>query len=108
MKSLKFRVWDKKYNVWSVDVIFIYSTEEVLLKNRILQQFTGLKDKYGQEIYEGDIMEFVDDVGVRCRGVVNYDHNYAAFLIDNSALWKEYMSNQSVIGNILENPELLE
>ena len=75
-----------------------------------LMQFTGLLDKNGKEIYEGDV--------VRCRdtycevqeftGVVDFAD--ASFRIRDDAFthyrWQDY--EVEVIGNIYENPELLE
>lgn len=72
-------------------------------------QFTGLKDKYGKEIYDGDIIgrrgmknTFVEYE--RCRWVLRYD--------EPKAEWRQDLHNQvslhlEVIGNIYENPELL-
>jgi len=66
-----------------------------------LMQYTGLKDKNGVEIYEGDIVAF-DNNGFNDKGVVIYDGPCfiveGFFLIDNSL---------KVIGNIYEKPELL-
>jgi uncharacterized phage protein (TIGR01671 family) len=70
-----------------------------------LMQYSGLKDKNGKEIYEGDIVQ--DAIGI---GKVIFFQQYASFVIefDNEYL-KEMVDFQlEVIGNIFENPELLE
>lgn len=64
-----------------------------------LMQFTGLHDKNGKEIWEGDI---VDD-GVS-RQTVRYDPHLAMFILDNN---DNLNPDLEVIGNIHENPELL-
>lgn len=77
-------------------------------------QYTGLKDKYGKEIYEGDILRDRESI-------VTIDFINGMFIAKYRTmnnLWKEYGSlhrylcdyedSANVIGNIYENPELLE
>ena len=68
-------------------------------------QYTGLTDKNGVRIFEGDIIRFEDDIGY-----VIYTDDDARFLVDsqNRYIAMDYSSEFEVIGNIHDNPGLLE
>ena len=70
-------------------------------------QFTGLTDKDGKEIYEGDIVAW-DDGTPPSPSAVRWDSYYGYFVIMKSLILGHACKAVRVIGNIHDNPELLE
>ena len=139
---LKFRVWCKDYNEWEKDTICISNKDNYILDNlrprflRItdidpinheISFCTGLKDKNGRLIFEGDILKETckdDELGETyfdftvvkwdkvCAGYIMYHPAYTRDTVffdeavddgDNTGILKNF----EVVGNIYENPDLL-
>lgn len=113
MREIKFRVFYKRTNVmrdWDwlrerSDIIPYLEDEEDDFFSKAMQ-YTGLKDKNGKEIYEGDIVRSYNEFGeaFAVLSVVEYDEQYAKY----RGVDIECLDYEEVIGNIYENPELLE
>mgnify|MGYP002716132199 CR=1 FL=1 len=124
MKNFKFRAWDKDHKYMEntdKNLVVCFSDEGVevtdhttfshsctSMENFELMQSTGLKDKNGTEIYEGDIVKNIyDEIYV----VKWFDADFHLEEKYNGGFdYLELYSgdNKKVIGNIYENPELLE
>lgn len=116
MRELKFRAWSNENNRYCDFVTldesrrwigWIMSSGVYLTTIDInLEQYTGLKDKNGKEIYEGDIMIFD-----ACLYKVVWNEEYAGFDYETIGEWGVTSTNVfnegAVVGNIHENADLL-
>jgi len=132
MKKIKFRGKSKETNEWVCGQLLYLDNQPFIVGNLVeandeytavewwqpvhpnsVGQFTGLKDLCGEEIYENDILNFVDydydGSEVPCRGEVIFENG-------GYHLTKSYATNElyeyegedlDIIGNIYDNPELL-
>ena len=132
MRDLKFRAWDKKNNRWYHTELEFYGFTllgECMLvcpprlediENIVIQQFTGLKDKHGRDVYEGDVcrfypfdedylffhgLAFIDNLRVggtweiiRCDNVHPESPEYKGEeILDSSSFWND---DFEIIGHI--------
>lgn len=110
MRTIKFRAWDGKKMLDAVDVsnVGFWNRDAVTL-----MQFTGLLDKNGKEIYEGDVVRLHPDgcCGQHRDGVGFVEYEAPDFLIIKEHDGRKWVSalrkTDEVIGNIYENPELV-
>lgn len=122
MRDIKFRAWHK-------EGAYMMPVEEIDFENKlinksgawrwfnevVIMQSTGLKDKNGVEIYEGDIVHLTSDEGVNYNALIVFkdggfcaidgtesDYSFRRYDLSRCDL------NYEVIGNIYENSDLLE
>lgn len=126
MRVVKFRAWDKEiekiYPVLKIDFVeeWVSMYSKITgrhynwLNNLVLMQYVGLQDKNGEEIYEGDVVSFKSahsDCDYKTIGEVVWYCGEAAFLVEcNGEIFKHFdeIREIEVLGNIYENPELLQ
>ncbi len=120
MRELKFRVWDNENKSYDDPYSYAYYAltqdggldfychgdhmDKADPDTYIIEQYTGLKDKNGKDIYEGDILESTwncDRAVVIWNDVEGEWEHYADFNTHSK------YSGSVIIGNIHENPELL-
>jgi hypothetical protein len=133
---LKFRAWDKTRNEmnyrvmvgncdtddenWTCPTIWIEERKKWLHFDdyECIMQSTGLKDKNGKEIFEGDVIStYTDNLVIKRDNLLGFyvevgeKRNYFAETVDIEYLdlfAKDFGVAVEVLGNIYENPELLE
>jgi hypothetical protein len=98
MREIKFRAWDAQHQQY----LYFTPWDEMGQEQYVeWEQFTGLKDSVGKEIYEGDIICQSDG---KYREVCFKSGSFGKGVdFDFHQIW----GDDTVIGNIYENPELL-
>jgi uncharacterized phage protein (TIGR01671 family) len=110
MREIKFRAWDTRFNdMHYYPEIHQWNLNMPDLEEITLMQYTGIKDKNGKEIYEGDIVKcdgYYEDIYVCKYGRASFvlgvqQGNFGLSIVMQDSYQME------IIGNIYENPELL-
>jgi len=134
LREIKFRVWDENNKIMKKEVRGTFdllidmngklhqsmktSFDTTLISVTfpdalIIMQYTGIKDKNGKDIYEGDVVAWTALNAIVIYGIIFYLADNAQFIVtwndgNSNALGKEWSSHYEAIGNIHENPELME
>lgn len=113
-REIKFRAWNGKHKEMRVVDAMLRSGEvmcgEDAFKPDALMQYTGLKDKNGKEIYEGDILSIRDGKPKQVKWSDDIRNCGECSEVQATGFDLEEFCNSNereVIGNIYENPDLL-
>jgi len=115
MREIKFRAWDGEEMISSMEFMHSGGWENCMLrdffdiKGRVMQ-YTGLEDKNGKEIYEGDVVDypFAEEIMGHGRlriNTVEWDEDRFRLTSFSAAAYS--WDKLEVIGNVYENPELI-
>lgn len=128
MREIKFRSWDLEKKCMFYDVEEFYDglgygfdkpdptgcqdcfSDFLNSEHQIVMQYTGLKDKNGKEIYEGDIVQFdKENAKVFPKPTMPVIFDYGAFYVGKYTVLLLSTTTEviDIIGNIYENPKLI-
>ena len=125
MRELTFRIFDKKnkrmidkcglididsthYDIECEDFVFNINGYEIYRSNMVVNSYTGLNDINGKMIYEGDILKTYTFIGV-----VSWDNFFGCWRVKEDGIQQITLTQKiaekcEIIGNIYQNPELLD
>jgi len=134
-REIKFRIWNGVQFVTQSDTYIktcdgslwdyykdfggtFTSNERLWSATGTIQQFTGLLDKNGVEIYEGDVVTYTSNNGIDYKAPIVFSPTSSAFVLDTSGRhlfddkYGDYLDlhkdrEYEIVGNIFENSELL-
>lgn len=111
MRTIKFRAWNKNRKCWEGEFNLYDGVDSQDEEEILYLQFTGLLDKNGKEIYEGDILRLDSWEGLQVVSFIEGAFCLATkggdFSGDIHYIQHAGKPQSEVIGNVMENPSLL-
>jgi len=119
VREIKFRGWSDVYGKWvfghyyyngGLDLHFIANgSESFTIDPKSVGQYTECKSVEGEDIYEGDIIVWLDSDGIERRNIIEFVNG--GFVVCNNLYnlghYCTYENQPKIVGNIFENSELI-
>jgi len=103
---MKYRIWDDLFQRFSTEVRLEPGQDSNDFMYHMFELYTGLKDKNGKEIYEGDIVKFDFYEETGAIGTIKWSGKFCGYVLCGYPLRIHGLTKLEIIGNIHENPEL--
>jgi uncharacterized phage protein (TIGR01671 family) len=117
MREIKFRAFDDGAMIYSHTNLINDPYSQLgyffnkICPEAIVMQFTGLLDKNGNEVYEGDILKFptslLDPCDLGAYELESVKYREGCYFLSNGEFLHNWNEDCEIIGNIYENPNLL-
>jgi hypothetical protein len=101
MRQHEYRAWTGEMMDYDYRDVSLWNGILIAEGDMILLQWTGLQDRHGTKIYEGDVIRYLDNTGLGLVEKMTYIEDIRALPDFTCSKWEE------VVGNIYEHPELL-
>ena len=103
------KLYDERFENLPAEMTNEYGVSGIDIDHKTIGQYTGLTDKNGQKIFEGDIISCYSPFGQNDfrNKIIGWSETFLSWMAENEPLYGDKQQTYEVVGNIHDNPELL-